>query len=235
MATFVLVHGAWHGGWCWRRVRSLLQEQGHIVFTPTLTGLCERSHLFSGSINLTTHVTDVVNLIEWEGLEDIVLCGHSYGGMVITGVAERVPERIRSLVFLDAFVPADGQSLMSFSTPDAVARRMEGAAALGGIAIPPTPAAVFNVNAADRDWVDRQCTPQPLGTFNEPVRVTGRSASIFAKGWGPGPFHRFYEALKDDPGWVVETLASGHDTMLDMPVETAALLVSSADIPPGPS
>jgi pimeloyl-ACP methyl ester carboxylesterase len=109
--TFVLVHGAWHGGWCYVRVADLLRAGGHRVVTPTLTGLGERSHLFSGAITLSTHIDDIVNVLRWEDLTNVVLAGHSYGGFVISGVAERVPERIAALVFLDAFVPADGESL----------------------------------------------------------------------------------------------------------------------------
>jgi pimeloyl-ACP methyl ester carboxylesterase len=109
--TFVLVHGAWHGGWCWRRVSDLLERRGHKVFTPTMTGLGERSHLIDPKVNLATHVTDIVNVIKWEGLGDIVLVGHSYGGAIISGVAEQVGDKIGSLVFLDAFVPENGDSL----------------------------------------------------------------------------------------------------------------------------
>src|ERR1700728_4589280 len=109
--TFVLVHGAWHGGWCWRRVTDRLTVKGHRVYTPTLTGVADRSHLLSESVNLSTHVTDVVNLIRWEEMTDIVLCGHSYGGMVVTGVADKMSERIAALVYLDAFVPESGQSM----------------------------------------------------------------------------------------------------------------------------
>src|SRR5580704_13879861 len=94
MSTFVLVHGAWHGGWCWKRVRKALQAQGHEVFTPTLTGVAERSHLLSPQVNLETHIDDVANLIQWEELSDVVLCGHSYGGCVISGVADRIPDRM---------------------------------------------------------------------------------------------------------------------------------------------
>src|SRR5437016_3911488 len=108
---FVLVHGAWHGGWCWRRVADLLQQRGHKVFTPTMTGLGERSHLIDGKINLTTHVTDIVNVIKWESLKDIVLVGHSYGGIIISGVAEAMRDAIGSIVFLDAFVPESGDSV----------------------------------------------------------------------------------------------------------------------------
>jgi len=107
--TYVLVHGAWHGSWCWKRVRKSLRDAGHQVFTPTLTGVGDRSHLNSAAINLSTHIADVVNLLQWEDLSDVVLCGHSYGGSVISGVIDRIPERIRTLVYLDAFVPEDGE------------------------------------------------------------------------------------------------------------------------------
>src|SRR5579862_777725 len=111
MATYVLVHGAWRGSWIWKKIRSKLQASGHEVFTPTLSGVGERSHLLSPHINLETHVADVINLIQWEELSNIILCGHSYGGCVVTSVADRIPERIKALVFLDAFVPDNGQSL----------------------------------------------------------------------------------------------------------------------------
>jgi pimeloyl-ACP methyl ester carboxylesterase len=114
--TFVLVHGAWHGGWCWRRVSDLLEKKGHKVFTPTMTGLGERSHLLDAKINLATHVTDIVNVIKWESLNDIVLVGHSYGGAVVSGVAEQVPEAIGCFVFLDAFAPENGESVASLTT-----------------------------------------------------------------------------------------------------------------------
>ena len=111
MATFVLIHGAWHGSWCWKRVRRLLQSQGHEVFTPTLTGVGERSHLLSPAVTLETHVMDVVNLIRWEELSDVVLCGHSYGGAVVTGVTDRLFDRVAALVYLDAFIPDSGNSV----------------------------------------------------------------------------------------------------------------------------
>jgi pimeloyl-ACP methyl ester carboxylesterase len=109
--TFVLVHGGWHGGWCWRRVADLLEKKGHKVFAPTMTGLGERSHLLDAKINLATHVTDIVNVVKWEELSDIVLVGHSYGGLIISGVAEQMREAIGSIVFLDAFVPESGDSV----------------------------------------------------------------------------------------------------------------------------
>jgi pimeloyl-ACP methyl ester carboxylesterase len=117
-STFVLVHGAWHGGWCYGRVAERLRAAGHRVLTPTLTGLGERSHLCSRSVNLTTHIADVVNLIKWEQLQRVTLVGHSYGGVVVTGVADTIPERISSLVYLDAFVPKDGQCMLDLVGPD---------------------------------------------------------------------------------------------------------------------
>ena len=152
--TFVLVHGAWHGGWCWRRVGNLLERRGHKVFAPTLTGLGERSHLLSKEVDLDTHITDVVNLIRWEELTDIVLVGHSYGGFVISGVAERAEPAIAAIVFLDAFVPEHGDSMASHGTP-ATRERVLVAVDQGETSIPPRSAESFNVNAADRAWVDR--------------------------------------------------------------------------------
>src|SRR5436190_22709955 len=145
--TFVLVHGAWHGGWCWRRVSDLLERQNlgrhaHKVFTPTLTGLGERSHLMSKEIRLATHVTDVVNHMKWEGLADVVLCGHSYGGMVVSGVAEQMAGKITSIVFLDAFVPDNGEALADL-TGVATLDLIRAATQRGDIGIPARTAASF--------------------------------------------------------------------------------------------
>src|SRR6202023_3540969 len=115
--TFVLVHGAWHAGWGWERVADRLRGGGHTVFTPTLTGLGERSHLLRAGIDLTTHIADVINVMKWEELTDVVLCGHSYGGFVISGVAEAMAGAIRSIVFLDAFVPKNGEAVADLTGP----------------------------------------------------------------------------------------------------------------------
>ena len=148
MSTFVLVHGAWHGGWCWKRVRGALQAHGHQVFTPTLTGVADRSHLLSREVNLETHITDVVNLILWEERSDVVLCGHSYGGAVISGVADRIADRIGALVYLDAFVLQNGQSLYDTLPAAQKDMQVEGVKQTGdGWKVPPIPAEVFNVNA----------------------------------------------------------------------------------------
>src|SRR5450631_1591587 len=168
MSTYVLVHGAWHGGWCWQRVAPRLRAAGHDVYTPTLTGLGERVHLARPEIDLTTHVTDVVNLIQYEDLTDIVLVGHSSGGMVITGVVDQLPGRIAHLVYLDAFVPQPGQSLFDMVGPE-----LEGSVkALAdkegdGWRVPPIVPLFGLEDQADLDWGLRKFSPQPLGTFTQ--------------------------------------------------------------------
>jgi pimeloyl-ACP methyl ester carboxylesterase len=231
MATFVLVHGAWHGSWCWKRVRKAVQARGHDVFTPTLTGVGERSHLLSPHVNLDTHIDDIVNLIRWEELSDVVLCGHSYGGCVISGVADRVPERIGALVYLDAFILEDGQSLHDTLPPSQKALQLELALHHGeGWKVPPIPAEVFNVNASDLEWVNRQCTMQSLATFQQVIKLEGKVDAvksvtfILASGWSDSPFPLFYERAKAK-GWKTLTIPCGHDVMLDRPDElTSALL-----------
>jgi pimeloyl-ACP methyl ester carboxylesterase len=227
MATFILVHGAWHGSWCWARVRSALQQLGHAVYTPTLTGIGERAHLLAESVNLRTHTLDVLNLIRWENLTDFILCGHSYGGMVVTGVADQLPERVRSLVYLDAFVPQDGQSLADFA-PIGADQLIE------GWKCKPISAEAFGVNLADRAWVDQQCTLQSVACFRQPVQLTGglarikRVAYAFAAGWagGQSPFRLFYEQARSR-GWATSELECGHDVMLDQPEEVTRLLLAS--------
>src|SRR5882762_7076962 len=113
--TFVLVHGSWHGGWCWRRVADRLEKQGHKVFAPTLTGLGERAHLISAQVDINTHVTDIISVIKFESLDNIVLVGHSYAGLIITGVAEQIGSAISSIIYLDAFLPDDGDTLVGLS------------------------------------------------------------------------------------------------------------------------
>ncbi len=234
MSSFVLVHGAWHGSWCWKRVRTGLQARGHEVFTPTLTGVADRSHLLSRVVNLETHIQDVVNLIRWEELTDIVLCGHSYGGCVISGVADRMPEHIRALVYLDAFVLEDGENQMQHLTEMQSHQFRESVKNLGeGWKVPPIPAAVFNVNIADREWVDRQCTMQPIGTMEQPLSLTGgiqkikNVTFILATGYTPGsPFPPFYEKA-EAKGWQTRTVPCGHDVMLDLPEELTTLLIEA--------
>jgi pimeloyl-ACP methyl ester carboxylesterase len=231
--TFVLVHGAWHGGWCWRRVADQLERKGHKVFTPTMTGLGERSHLLNPGIGLATHVTDIVNVIKWESLKDIVLVGHSYGGAVISGVAEQAQDKIASIVFLDAFVPENGDSLATKASQPV----REAIAALtqkGETAMKPVPAAVFRVNEKDRTWVDGMCTLHPLATLTDKRVVTGardkiaKRAYIRAKGYPSIPFDAAQEKLKATAGWRVYEMPCGHDAMVDMPDRLTEILVEVA-------
>lgn len=235
MSTYVLVHGAWHGSWCWSRVRSALQSQGHQVFTPTLTGLGERSHLLSPDVNLDTHIDDVVNLIRWEQLSGVILCGHSYGGCVVSGAADRIPRDIRALVYLDAFVLDSGQCLHDGLPEEARTAQLDDARAVGdGWKIPPITAEIFNVNAEDRAWVDRQCTPQPAATFQQPLRLTGAAdgiadvSFILATDWTLSPFPPFYEKAVAR-GWKTHTIGCGHDVMLDRPAELTSILRTLTD------
>jgi pimeloyl-ACP methyl ester carboxylesterase len=231
--TFVLVHGAWHGGWCWQRVAGRLRSGGHTVFTPTLTGLGERSHLLRAGIDLKTHIADVVNVMKWEGLSDVVLCGHSYGGMVISGVAEALPQAIRSIVFLDAFVPRNGEAVQDLTGP-AVKEAAQAALQRGDIAIPPRAAEAFGVNEADRAWVDRLCVPQPIACFTSKIVLTGAVDRIARKSYiraasyvNPG-FDRALSEAQSKPSWRTYEVPSGHDVMVDMPERVADILLEVA-------
>jgi pimeloyl-ACP methyl ester carboxylesterase len=233
MSTFVLVHGAWHGGWCYKRVARLLRQGGHEVYTPTLTGLGERAHLMSRTVDLGTHVEDIVGVIRCEELSEVVLCGHSYGGMVIAGVAEQMPAKIRSLVYLDAFVPENGKSLFDYLPPEMSEQMRTDAAQNGeGYKVTPIPAAAFAVNANDAAWVDAMCVKQPLATFEQKLALRGRPAGkrvyILAAGWAPSPFEQFAARCKNDPQWQFVSIDCGHDVMVDRPRELADALIAAA-------
>ena len=236
MATFVLVHGAFHGGWCWRDVVAALRRAGHDAFAPTLTGLGERSHLQSPAVDLSTHVLDVVNLLRWHDLHDVVLVGHSYGGMVVTGVADRAPERLAAIVYLDALIPADGQSALDLQPADRRAAILEEVAALGGFVWPPRSAAFYGVrDPARQAWVDGHCTPQPFGTLFERLRLGGAPAARVARRLyilctdPPLPYlRRFYELAQAAGGWQTMELATGHDAMVTEPERLAEILLGWA-------
>jgi len=228
--TFVLVHGAWHGGWCWRRVADLLEAKGHKVFAPTLTGLGERSHLMRAGINVSTHATDIVNVLKWERLSDVVLCGHSYGGFVISGVAEQAADKIGSIVYLDAFVPENGDSMASL-TSQAVRDSLKIATERGDIGVPARPAAAFLVNDKDQAWVDSLTGPQPIETMTEPMKITGARERIAKKsyiraGAYPNPgFDKAFARVKADKTWRTYEVPCGHDVMVDMPERLAEILL----------
>jgi len=226
MATFVLVHGAWHGGWCWQRVRDRLTELGngrHTVYTPTLSGLAERRHLIRYPIDLTTHVTDIVNLITWEDLHDVVLCGHSFGGLVVTGAADALGDRIGALVYLDAFVPEDGDtgaSVGRIPPPE-------------GVLVPSPPAAFFGLSGAAAEWVETRLTPHPAATTTTPLRLRGncRAARTYAlaTGWpGLDALRDCYARAAADPTWMTRKIDGSYDLMVDRPDDVADLLLEAA-------
>lgn len=232
MATFVLVHGAWHGAWCWRRVARLLARNGHEVFTPTLTGLAERSHLLTPDIDLDTHILDVVNEMKWQQLRDVQLVGHSYGGMVISGVAEKMEKSIASFVMLDAFFPETGEALADLAAPS-VRDGFLAAERAGASTVPPRSAAMFKVNDKDRAWVDAQCTPQPIKCVLQKLTLTGareriaKKAYIRATGYPSPPFDVALDKARAQ-GWRTYEVTCGHDVMLDAPEQLAAILQDEA-------
>jgi pimeloyl-ACP methyl ester carboxylesterase len=240
MATFVLVHGAWHGGWCYRETAAALRAAGHTVFTPTHTGVGERSHQSSEAITLETHIRDICGLIEFEELSNVILCGHSYGGMVITGVADRMADKIKALLYLDAFVPKHGDSLVTLLRESLPAEvwplfvngfRDAALANRSGL-MQPIPAEVFGIKPENRARVDRLCRPQALATFECPALLTGDYAKVkqrlyvLADGWDPSPFRHAAAKCEADSAWRVVKLPTSHDVMVDMPKELAEQLLS---------
>ncbi|MGE0681262.1 MAG: alpha/beta fold hydrolase [Candidatus Binatia bacterium] len=231
MATYVLVHGAWHGGWCWQRVAPLLRAAGHEVYTPTLTGLGERSHLVNANIDLNTHVQDVVNVLEFEGLRNVILVGHSYGGMVVTGVTERTANSLQHVVYLDAFVPCDGQALADLVAPQ-FREEMQQQARTNGELLPSFPVEQYGVFAeADVQWVRPNLVRHPFKTLMTPVKLMNPVALALPKTYiycnnpAMGFFEAFAERARTAQGWRYRELATGHDAMVTMPRELTGLLL----------
>ncbi len=237
MTTFVLVHGSNGGGWVWQKLAPLLRAAGHVVYTPTLTGLAARSHLLGCGVDLTTHITDVAQLLFYEDLSQVVLVGNSYAGMVITGVAARVPERLKLLVYLDAYLPEAGQREADLWPPDRRAMAEAAEAPAKGLAQAPPPAIFGVTDPALVAWITARLTPQPVATYTEPA-PSGNAASaalprvfIHCTANPPatpnvfGPFAAKARAW----GWEVRELAAGHLAMLTAPRELAALLLALTD------
>ncbi len=233
MSTFVLLHGAWHGGWAWQRVVPALRAAGHEVHAPTLTGLSDRAHLLTPQVGLATHVQDVVALLEAHDLRDVVLVGHSYAGQVVTGVADRVPERLARRVHLDAFVGDDGEAAIDL-LPETVAGHYREAVAGPGFGwlVPVRPLERLGVSErADLDWLAPRLTPHPWLTYTEPLRLTGGAGRV------PGVFvecvdwMRVFTAQAERAaarGWPVHEIATGHEAMVTAPGELAELLLGIA-------
>jgi pimeloyl-ACP methyl ester carboxylesterase len=172
--TFVLIHGAWHGGWCWRRVADILEAHGHKVYAPSLTGNGDRSHLLSKDVVLDTHITDIVNLVTWEDLKDICLVAHSYGGWPASGALEAIHDRVAAIVWLDAFMPQDGQRGVDFAS-EFSRKAMEEAVAKGEPGRKGPPAKTFSLSEKDYAWIDSKLTLQPNGVATQPIRLTGKA------------------------------------------------------------
>jgi len=231
MTTYVLVHGAWSGAHGFRRVRPLLQAAGHDVFTPSLTGIGERVHLASPQVTLTTHVRDVVNLILYEDLTGIVLVGFSYGGFVVTGTIEHVADRVRHLVYLDAFVPDDGDNVWALVGNDAPLT-----VTLGEPWLVPAPARDFD-DPAEAAFANARRVPQPIGCFTERVRVLRpledhpftrtyiKATDEGSEGRGPDAFWAAAERARSSPAWSYREVATSHMVPVNRPEALAAILL----------
>lgn len=232
--TFLLVHGAWHGGWCWRRVAPLLRCMSHEVLTPSLTGLGDRAHLSRPEINLDTHIQDILMLIDMEDLADIILVGHSYAGMVVTGVADRAHSKIRRLVYLDAFVPENGKAQLDYIPPQRAApMRKEGEETS---MVNPLPLSLFGVTKPqDVAWASRHVVKQPYQTMAQPIKLTNEAAVnqllktyVYCSSPATGSFDQFAAKLRNDPAWQFFEMKTGHDCMIIDPEGLAKVLLQSA-------
>ncbi|MGR6797897.1 alpha/beta fold hydrolase [Sphaerotilus sulfidivorans] len=238
MSALVLIHGAWHGAWCWRRVLPGLRAAGHGAHAVTLTGVGERAHLLRPDLRLRDHIADVLGLIDAEELgDDLVLVGHSYGGLVMTGVADALLARglkPRHLVYVDAVTPHPGESWSSQHAPETVRARLEAAAQRPDGAMPPPDAAVFGLDGANRDWVNRRQTPQPAGVYQDRLDFdAARIATLprtFIDCTAPAlpTIAVMRERVRREPGWQVVELATGHDPMISAPEALVKLLLDCA-------
>lgn len=230
MATFLVAHGAWTGGWFWRKLLGPMHGLGHELIVPTLTGVGERQHLASRATDLDSHITDLLQVMHYEDLANVVLVGHSYGGMVATGVADKAAERLERVIYLDAFVPRSGECLLDLLPQEARSRMQEAARAQGdGWKVPPNPMPP-DTSADDVAWAVPRRVDQPIKTFEQPVELGRASIGlprtyIYCKRNGPGDvFRRFSEQAQRDPGWSHVEIDASHNPHVTTPLELAALL-----------
>lgn len=231
-ATFLLVHGAWHGAWCWKKLTPLLEAAGHRVVTCTQTGLAERSHLLSKNITLEIFIQDVVNLIRWEDLNNLILVGHSFGGNAISGAADQVPETIRHLVYLDALVLKNGQSPFSV-VPKEVAdhRRKLAMDSSAGLSIPVPDASAFGVeDTDDKSWLHAKLTPHPLSVYEDTLKLSAEPGNglpaiyiAVTPYYQPTTSSREYAKTRKD--WNYIEMQAGHDAMVTSPRALAKILL----------
>ena len=238
MARYVLVHGGGHGGWCYQPVARLIRAQGHEVYTPTLTGLGEREHLMSPTIDLETHITDVAKVLQFEELTDVILVGHSYGGMVISGVADRVPERIRNLVFLDAAMPQNGQSLVDHAGPFMLAARSR-SRVVNGIELVlfpgEDPMSFYGVRDPEQiAWMKPKLTPHPWKCFEQKLVLKNEAAMrkipqsiIVCSSHMNDQARAALKALSNGRFWEIDT---GHDLMITEPAAVTGMLLQLASV-----
>jgi pimeloyl-ACP methyl ester carboxylesterase len=242
MAHFVLVHGAWHGAWCWRRVIDQLQGLGHRVHAVTLTGLGERAHLLSPTITLETHIEDVRQLIETEELNDVVLVVHSYAGMIGTAIADRIGERLKHLVYVDAVIPKPGESWSSTQASATQQQRLAAAEASPNFSFPPPDPVVFGLHDAEHAWVQRRQTPHPGNTYRTPLAFDVQRVCAIPRTFidcttptlatiEPSRLRvkdlAFWEGAWRVGSRVVE-MNTGHDPMISEPVALTRILLDSA-------
>lgn len=235
-STFVLVPGAWHGGWCFREVADLLRAEEHTVFPLTSTGLGERAHLAGPQTDLSTHIADVVGTIDAEELTDVILLGHSYGGCIISGVARERPDALRALIYLDAIVLADGECLFDHLSDEFKAGVVDGANRSGGGYMVPIPTMEFlAVGKEQEEWMLRRLTPQPLRTATERLSLPPadrRHARHYIACDQPSipPTHLSKQRVRAEPDWTVHELQSGHDSFVTDAVALAQLLCHIATV-----
>jgi pimeloyl-ACP methyl ester carboxylesterase len=228
MANIVLAHGAWSAAWAWKKMRPLMARSGHSFFTPTYTGLGERAHLANPSIDLETHIEDVLGVLEFEDLRDIVLLGHSYGGMVATGVADRARARIAHLIYLDAFVPKDGESLFDLVPEEQRQRQQASAAAGDGWRIAPNPTPE-DTSAEDQAWIANKRLPHPLKCMDTRLKLrngplTLPRSYIVATRNRHGPFGQFAALARTTPGWTCDEIDASHSPNVTAPEPLMALV-----------
>ena len=231
MATFVVTHGAWSAGWAWKKIRERLIARGHTVFTPTHTGLGERVHLAGPHVDLELHITDIANVLEFEDLSDVILVGHSYGGMVATGVADRVAERIRAIVYVDAHVPRDGDSVFSLN-PDR-AEAMKQLIENGDWEMPPSEAPP-DTSEEDKAWTKARRKPQPVKTFQQPIRLHNGEPKmprtyIYCTRIRPGDVFRQYLDRAKEEGWGVYEIDASHSPNVTQPDLLTGILEEIAE------
>lgn len=229
--TFLVAHGAWSAGWSWKKMHSLLSAAGHRLLVPTYTGLGERAHLATPEVSLDTHIQDLQGVIRYEELSDFVLVAHSYGGMVATGLADRVPERIRQIIYLDAFVPRDGQALVDI-VPAETRARILATGDDGGWLVQPQPIP-DDTSPEDVQWIEQYRIPQPLRCFDTPVRLAHGDtkvprAYIYALRHPPADTFGPFAARAKSEGWAYHEIDASHSPHVTAPAKLAELLAAIA-------